>query len=137
MASAAEVVRTPSATIFMLCTISASCRPRASSMPTCRLRLNEPVQVSTRSPSPLRPDGVSRRPPAATRQSCDLSKAARDERRERVVPEPRAFDDPSGNRDDVLQRATQFDADDIVRPIEPEVTAAELRLDTLGCHRVV
>ena len=42
-----------------------SARPRASSMPTWRLRLRVPVQVSTRSPRPLRPASVSRRPPAA------------------------------------------------------------------------
>ena len=35
-------------------------------MPTVRLRLSEPVQVSTRSPSPERPASVSRRAPHAT-----------------------------------------------------------------------
>ncbi len=38
-ASAASVVRTPSATIFMPARMSGSERPRASSRPTCRLRL--------------------------------------------------------------------------------------------------
>ena len=60
---------TPSATIFMPARMSASRRPRASSMPTCRLRLSVPVQVSTRSPRPLKPPaspaGRRRRTPAA------------------------------------------------------------------------
>ena len=49
----------------MLARISSSDRPRASSEPTWRLRLSVPVHVSTRSPRPLRPDSVSRWPPAA------------------------------------------------------------------------
>ena len=44
---------------------SSSERPLPSSMPSCRLRLSPPVQVSTRSPRPLRPASVSRRPPRA------------------------------------------------------------------------
>jgi hypothetical protein len=41
-------------------------RPWPSAWPTVRLRLSEPVQVSTRSPTPERPARVSRRPPQAT-----------------------------------------------------------------------
>src|SRR5688572_1683700 len=59
-ASAAPVVRTPSATIFIPDSTSSSDRPRASSIPTCRLRLSAPVQVRTRSPRPVSPASVSR-----------------------------------------------------------------------------
>ncbi len=128
------VVFTPSATIFMPARISGSERPRASSMPTWRLRLRLPVHVSTRSPSPLKPAGVSRWPPAAQRQPRDFREAARDERRQRVVAEAEPFDDAGRDGDDVLQRAADLDADDVRRPVEPEERTAEFRLHEF--HRV-
>ena len=54
------------------------------------------------------------------RQPRDLHEPARDQRRHRVVPEPGALDDAGGNRDDVLQRAADLDADHVVARIEPE-----------------
>ena len=123
---------TPSATIFMPATTSARRRPRASSMPTWRLRLSVPVQVSTRSPSPLSPAGVSRRPPAAHASRVISARPARDERRQRVVAEPEPFDDARRDRDDVLHRAADLDADDVGRSVEPEVRPAELRLHQLA-----
>ena len=45
--------------------MSASWRPRPSSMPTERLRESVPVQVRTRSPMPESPARVWRRPPQA------------------------------------------------------------------------
>ena len=75
-----------------------------------------PVHVSTRSPRPLRPDGVSRRAARGARQPRDLRQPARDQRRQRVVAEPQPFDDAGRDRDDVLQRAADFDADDVVDP---------------------
>ena len=100
-------------------------------MPTWRLRLRSPVHVSTRSPRPLRPASVSRRPPSAHRQPRDLGEAARDQRGHRVVPEPSALDDARGDRDDVLQRAADLDADHVVARVEPERGAAELLLHAL------
>ena len=118
---------TPSATIFMPARISGSERPRASSMPTWRLRLRLPVQVSTRSPRPLRPASVSRRPPPAQRQTRDLGEPARDQRRQRVVAEAEPLDHAGRNRDDVLHRRADLDADDIVAAVQAEGRSAEFR----------
>ena len=65
-------------------TTSASRRPRASSIPTWRFRLSVPVQVTTRSPRPLKPASVSRRPPAA--HASRVTSA-----RPRVISAARAF----------------------------------------------
>ena len=126
---AAWAVRTPSATMRCPRRTSSSERPRPSSMPTWRLRLRCPVQVSTRSPSPLRPASVSG--PAAHRggQARDLDEAAGDERGHRVVAEAEALDDARGDRDDVLQRAADLDAGDVVGRVEPQRRPAELLLD--------
>ena len=124
-ASAAPVVRTPSATMCISARISRSGRPRPSSMPTWRLRLRSPVQVSTRSPRPLRPASVSRRPPSAHASREISDEAARDERRHRVVPEAEAFDDAGGNRDDVLQRAADLDAGHVVAGVEAQRRALQ------------
>ena len=59
------MVRTPSATIFISPRTVSRGRPLPSSRPTLRLRLSPPVQVNTRSPRPLKPARVSRRPPSA------------------------------------------------------------------------
>ena len=64
-ASAAAVVITPSATIRVLARIVGERPARPSSTPTWRFRLRLPVHVSTRSPRPLSPASVSRRPPIA------------------------------------------------------------------------
>src|SRR5579884_1293304 len=64
--TAADTVSTPSATILIDWTISASGRPLANSNPTVRFRLSSPVHVSTRSPSPAKPASVRACPPIAT-----------------------------------------------------------------------
>ena len=102
-------------------------RPRASSMPTCRLRLSSPVQVSTRSPSPLSPLSVSRLAAHRAGQPRDLGETARDQRRQGVVPEAERLDDAGGDRDDVLERAAHLDAHDVVARIQPETPAREIR----------
>ena len=79
--------RTPSATIFMPARISASGRPRASSMPTWRLRLRLPVHVSTRSPRPLEPGERLAAAAGGAGQPRHLGQPARDQRRQRVVAE--------------------------------------------------
>ena len=106
-------------------------RPRASSAPTCLFRLRVPVQVSTRSPRPLSPASVSRRPPAAHASLRDLREPTGDERGQRVVPEPQPFDDARRDRDDVLHRPADLDADDIVAAVQAEERAAELVLHEL------
>ena len=65
--------------------------------------------------------------PAAhrARQPRDLRQAARDERRERVVPETQRLDDARGDRDDVLQRGADFDAGDVIGRVEPEGRTAQ------------
>src|SRR5205823_13861527 len=54
-----------------------------------------------------------------------LVQPARDERGVRVRAEAEAFDDAGGDGDDVLERAGELDAGDVVRAIEPEGAAAE------------
>ena len=116
--------------------ISGSERPFASSRPTRRFRLRSPVQVSTRSPRPLKPASVSRRPAGGAREARQLGEPARDERRQRVVPEAQPFDDAGRDRDDVLHRAADLHAHDIVAAVETEVRPAELGLHQLGRRRV-
>ena len=49
-----------------------------------------------------------------------LVETARDQRRGRVRAEAEAFEDAGGDGDDVLQRAGQLDAGDVVRVVEAE-----------------
>ena len=115
--------------------ISGSGRPRASSTPTWRLRLRLPGagQHEIAETAQAR----ERLPPAARRagQPRHLGQAARDQRRQRVVSETETFDHAGGNRDDVLQRPADLDADDVGAAVEPEVRAAKLRLHELGRRR--
>ena len=108
--------------------ISAIDRPRPSSMPTRRLRLRSPVQVSTRSPRPLRPASVSRLPTFGAGQPRDLREAARDQRGQRVVPETQPLDHARGDRDDVLQRAADLDTRHVVAGVEPQPRPAKMFL---------
>ena len=123
-----RVVRTPSATIFVLARISASVRPRASSMPTWRLRLSWPVHVKTRSPMPASPASVSRSAAGGDGQARDLGQAAGDQRGLRVVPEAEALDDAGGDGDDVLQRAAELHADDVGAGVQAQRARPELLL---------
>src|SRR5579862_3283263 len=61
-----RVLCTPSATSFMLATMSRRRSPRPSRRPTVRFRDRSPVQVSTRSPSPESPASVCRSAPSWT-----------------------------------------------------------------------
>ena len=136
-ASAASVVRTPSATIFMPPMMAGSDRPRASSIPTWRFRLCVPVQVSTRSPSPASPASVSRRGAERRGQAADLGEPARDERSKRVVSETEPLDHAGGNGDDVLERAAHLDPDHIVSRVQPEVVRSKFCLHAFDGHTVV
>ena len=63
----------------------------------------EPAQSGERLAAPA--DGA--------RQARDLGEAARNQRGERVLSETEPLDHAGGNRDDVLQRAADLDADDV------------------------
>ena len=51
---------------------------------------------------------------SGARETRDLGETTRDQRRQRVVPEPESFDDAGGYRDDVLHRGANLDAGHIV-----------------------
>ena len=103
-------------------------------MPTCRLRLSAPVHVEHQIAQAAQPG--QRLAPAAHRagEPRDLRQSARDQRRHRVVAEVQRLVDAGGDRDDVLQRRADLDADDVVGSVEPEGRAAKLVLH--GAHRV-
>src|SRR5262249_12962715 len=63
---AALLVSMPSATICIEPTISSRPFPAANCIPTIRLRLRAPVQVSSRSPRPASPASVRPSPPTAS-----------------------------------------------------------------------
>ena len=89
------------------------------------------MHVSTRSPSPVSPASVSRFAPAA-HASRDISASPRVIRpAQRVVAEPKPFDHARGDGDDVLQRAADLDADDVIGAVQPEVRRPELGLHVL------
>ena len=93
------------------------------------------MQVSTRSPRPLSPASVSRWPPAAHASRVDLGQPARDQRGQRVVAEAQPFDDAGGDRDDVLQRAADLDADHIVAAVSRNDGPRNSRLHELDRPR--
>ena len=110
----------PSATWCMPATISASSRPRPSSIPTWRLRERSPVQVSTRSPMPARPRKVSGSAPIATAEARDLAQPARHDGGARVLAEAQAVADADRDRDHVLQRAAELRPDHVAVRVAAE-----------------
>src|SRR5207249_8975022 len=64
-----------------------------------------------------------------TCEACDLGETARNQRRERVVPEAETLDDAGGDGDDVLHRAADLDARHVGAAVQPEMRTAELGLD--------
>ena len=119
---------TPSATIRMPARISAADAPARVRRRHGGCGSAAPVHVSTRSPSPLRPASVSRRPPIAT-ASRDISARPRvTSAASALWPRPEALDHARGNRDHVLERAADLDADHVVGAVQAEALAAELLL---------
>ena len=108
------------------CSRRASCPCRAPA-PSERLRDSGPWQVSTRSPSPLRPVSVSSSRAHRLAEPRHLGEAARDQRGRRVVAEPAALDDAGGDRQHVLDRAAQRHAQHVVRPVGPEGAGRQRR----------
>ena len=131
--SAAEVVRTPSATLPCSCARTAgSLCPRPSSTPTDRLRESGTGAGEHQVPQAGK---SGQRFPAASashRQAGDLGDSAGDDGRRAVVPQAQAGGDAGGNRDDVLERATQFHADHIIIGIDPQAGRAEFLLQPVG-----
>ena len=93
--SVAAVVRTPSATIRVLPTISASLWPWPSWTPTDRLRLSSPVQVNSKSPIPASPPSVSRFPPQATASRVISDKPLVTRAASELNPNPRPEQTPA------------------------------------------
>ena len=73
---------------------------------------------------PARPANVSGRAPARLGEPRHLGEPARDERRLRVVAEPEAVDAAGRERDHVLRRRAQLDADDVVVHVDAEERAS-------------
>src|SRR5882672_2896766 len=59
--------------------------------------------------------------PGRAGEARNFCETARDETRLRVPAEAEAFGNAGGDRDDVLQRAADFDTDHIARAVQPEV----------------
>ncbi len=65
---------------------------------------------------------------ASDGQARDFGEAAGDERGDGVVAQTEPVADAGGDGDHVLQRAAEFDADDVVVGVDPEVGVTELAL---------
>src|ERR1041385_3799567 len=124
-ACAAFAVFTPSATSRVSPRICSSVLPRPSSTPPRRVRESAPGQGGARAPPTGEP--AEGREPAAEGDAelGHLVQAARDERGVGVRAEAEAFEDARGDGDDILERAGELDAADVVGAIEPERAAAE------------
>src|SRR4030095_729671 len=66
-----------------------------------------------------------------TCETRHLGQAARGQCGQRVVPEPEAFDDTGGDRDNVFERATDLHANHIIGSVQAEVRRAEFSLHAL------
>ena len=98
--------------------------PRASSRPTWRLRDRSPVAVSTRSPRPDRPMKVSARAPSATPSRVisarpRVTSAARAFRPRQAHARP-SVADADRDREHVLDRAADLDADQVVGGVDAQ-----------------
>ena len=78
---------------------------------------------------PAQPGQRLTAPTQRARQPGDLRQPARHECRQGVRAQAQPLDHPGRDRDDVLHGATDFDADDVVARIEPEVRSPELLLN--------
>ena len=77
-----------------------------------------------RSPMPASPANVSGLRPPGKPQPGDLREPAREERRARIVAETQALENAGGDRDHVLERPGQLDADDVAVRVDPEASAS-------------
>ena len=120
-ACALRVVVTPSATVSLPASASSSVAPlpdlhadRAVAAQRAGAREHEVAQPG---------EAGERRRLRAERDAepRHLGEAARDERRARVEAEPDALDDAGRDGHDVLERAAQLHADDVVVRVDAEV----------------
>ena len=107
-------------------------RPRPSSTPTLRLRERPPVQVRTRSPKTGESSHGFRTPAAGNHQASDLGQSAGDERGDGIVAQAQAVANTGGNGDDVLERAAQFDSDDVLVGVDAKAGSLNSRCTTLA-----
>ena len=123
------MLRTPSATIVISPSTSASGRPRPSASPTWRLRLRGLVQVTTMSPIPASPRKLSGFPPRASPKPGQLGQAPGDERGPGVVADAEPLGDAGGQRHHVLHHAGDLAADDVGVGVDAEGVGHEQPLD--------
>ncbi len=117
--STGAVVR-PSTTMPIARAASSGVAPRAISSPARRLRPDRLQQVTIRSPMPASPEKVSGPGTTGLAQPRHLGQAAGDQRRLRVVAEPEPVDAAGRERDHVLRRRAELDADEVVVDVDPE-----------------
>ena len=125
-------VGTPSATISMPPRIASSCSPRPILSPTARLRPWRENAVVIRSPIPASPVNVAGLPPSDLREPGDLDQPARDERGLGVVAETEAVDDAGRDRDHVLERARELDAERVGVRVDAEALRGQRALEAAG-----
>ena len=130
--SRAPAVPTPSATMCMPASISSSERPLPSSMPTCRLRLSAPVQVSTRSPRPASPLNVSGRAPSATARRVISARPRVISAAKRVGTEAQPLAGARRDGDHIFHRAGEFDAEHVVVGVQAKIRRGEFLLKFSG-----
>ena len=109
--------------------ISASFLPFASSIPTVRFRLRSPLQVSTKSPNPARPDKVFGGPPSAMASRVISARPRVINAAMALLPRPKSVADAGADRDDVFQRRSQFHAHRVVVGIQAKRRSREFPLD--------
>ena len=115
--------------------MSDSVRPLASSMPTLRFRLSSPVHVSTRSPRPASPASVAGSPAHGRGETGDLRQSAGDQRGGRIVAEPKSLADAGPDRDGVLERGADLDADRIVVGIQAAASDRKIHVGSTPPER--
>ena len=94
------------------------------------------MQVSTRSPRPGESGHGFLTPAARDDEARDLGEAAGDEGGDGVVAQSESVANAGGDGDDVLERASEFDSDDVVVGVNAETGIAELALHGGGKLRV-
>ena len=127
---------TPSATWFISAMTSSMVRPSPSRWPTVRLRDWGEMQVAMRSPMPGEAGERQRRAAQGDAEAGDLGQAAGDDRRAGVVAGAEAVGHARRDGDDVLERAAELAADEVVVGVDAEQVGVEHVLQRLG-HGVV
>ena len=125
-------VVSPSTTIPIERAASSGVAPCATSSPQRLFRPERAQQVTTRSPIPARPAKVSGPGAGHLGQPPHLGEAAGDERRLRVVAEPEPVGPSRRERDHVLRRRAELDAEDVVVHVDTEGRRRDRELELHG-----